>query len=175
EEVRWAALTNDLGNGAVFISTQAQMSASALQYSPMDMILAPHPYQLPKPGDTYLNLDAASTGLGGNSCGQGPPLKDDRVKASPTNFGFIIRPVRRNEITKKANVKPSGKTPLSITRDPAGKVELHAVNPGKIKYSINNGKAQDYHYEEINMRKGGTISAWYANDPEIKMSAKFER
>src|SRR5699024_6679624 len=136
EDVRWAALTNDLGNGAVFVSTQPKMAASALQYAAMDLILAPHPYQLPEPGDTYLQLDAAVTGLGGNSCGQGPPLKEDRVKAVSTNFGFIIRPVTANQITKEANVNPSGKTPLSITRNRVGVAEIHAVNPGIIKYRI---------------------------------------
>ncbi len=175
EDVRWAALTNDLGDGAVFVSTQPKMSASALQYSPMDLILAPHPYQLPQPGDTYLNLDAASTGLGGNSCGQGPPLKEDRVKATPTNFGFIIRPVNDHRITKVANVRPSGKTPLSITRSKTGVVDIHSVNPGSIEYRIDDGKAQTYHYKDIQFRQGGTITAWYKEDPKIKVRSKFEK
>ena len=70
EDVRWCALTNNAGNGAVFIATD-RLSASALPYSALDLILASHPYQLPKAGDTYLHLDAAVTGLGGNSCGLG--------------------------------------------------------------------------------------------------------
>ena len=69
EDVRWCALTNQAGNGAVFVATD-RLSASALQYSALDLILASHPYQLPKAGDTYLHLDCAVTGLGGNSCGQ---------------------------------------------------------------------------------------------------------
>lgn len=69
----------------------------ALPYSALDLILASHPYQLPKAGDTYLHLDAAVTGLGGNSCGQGGPLEQDRVFASHHNTGFIIRPAGKDD------------------------------------------------------------------------------
>ncbi|MBP9508018.1 MAG: DUF4981 domain-containing protein, partial [Bacteroides sp.] len=77
EDVRWCALTNNNGNGAVFVATD-RLSVSALPYSALDLILASHPYQLPAATDTYLHLDAAVTGLGGNSCGQGGPLEQDR-------------------------------------------------------------------------------------------------
>lgn len=39
EDVRWCALTNQAGNGAVFVATD-RLSASALQYSALDLILA---------------------------------------------------------------------------------------------------------------------------------------
>ena len=45
-------------NCACFRATD-RLSASALPYSALDLILASHPYQLPKAGDTYLHLDAA--------------------------------------------------------------------------------------------------------------------
>jgi len=62
----------------------------------LDLILASHPYQLPVAGDTYLHLDAAVTGLGGNSCGQGGPLEQDRVFAGHHDMGFIIRPAGKD-------------------------------------------------------------------------------
>lgn len=65
EDVRWCALTDRAGKGAVFIATD-RLSVSALQYSALDLMLASHPYQLPEAGDTYLHLDCAVTGLGGN-------------------------------------------------------------------------------------------------------------
>lgn len=123
EDVRWCALTNQAGQGAVFIATD-RLSVSALQYSALDLILASHPYQLPKAGDTYLHLDCAVTGLGGNSCGQGGPLVQDRVFAGHHNMGFIIRPVVGANLAAVANVAPAGDIPLSITRTPAGMVEL---------------------------------------------------
>ncbi|MBR5019937.1 MAG: hypothetical protein IKX53_09945, partial [Bacteroidales bacterium] len=42
----------------------------------------------PSPGDTWLCLDAAVTGLGGASCGP-LPLPEDRVH-SDADFGFTI-------------------------------------------------------------------------------------
>jgi len=96
EDVRWLSLTDDHGDGAVFIPARDNMAASALQYSPVELILARHPYLLPKSTDTYLEIDAAVTGLGGNSCGQGGPLEQDRVKAVHTELGFMISPVAKD-------------------------------------------------------------------------------
>lgn len=65
------------------------MSVSALPYSALDLVLAPHQHELPAPGDTWLCLDAADTGLGGASCGPAP-LEEDRVYSN-AEFGFTIR------------------------------------------------------------------------------------
>ena len=61
EDVRWCALTDKAGKGAIFIATN-RLSTSALQYSALDMILAGHPYLVAEAGDTYLHLDLAVTG-----------------------------------------------------------------------------------------------------------------
>ena len=44
EDVRWCALTDPDGEGAVFVATD-RLSVSALQYSALDLIQASHPYQ----------------------------------------------------------------------------------------------------------------------------------
>ncbi len=173
EEVRWVSLTNSAGQGAVFISTQDHFATSALQYSPVDLILASHPYQLPKAGDTYLELNDAVTGLGGNSCGQGPPLEEDRVKALQTNLGFIIRPAKGNPAAT-ALVAPAGKVPLSITRNSNGMVSIKSLRKEAISYSVNNSVAQQY-TGEISLREGGEINAWFTSDPAIRASSRFEK
>ncbi|MFV0606000.1 MAG: glycoside hydrolase family 2 TIM barrel-domain containing protein [Niabella sp.] len=173
EGVRWAALTNTSGAGAVFITTQSEMAVSALPYSSLDMILASHPYQLPKAGDTYLELNAGVTGLGGNSCGQGGPLEQDRVKALQTNFGFIIRPVNNNA-SAMANVLPSGKAPLSIIRHANGLVEISSANQNAISYTVNNGAVQTYK-ASIPLRTGGEVKAWFTSDPASVVSNVFEK
>lgn len=173
EDVRWCALTDASHQGAVFVATK-HLSASALQYSALDLILAPHPYQLPPAGDTYLHLDAAVTGLGGNSCGQGGPLEQDRVYAGHNNIGFIIRPAGK-DLTTIANITPSGEIPLSITRNRAGVVELSSAKQGaEICYTIGKSKAKVY-TEPIPFRNGGTITAWYKSTPEIKTTMTFEK
>ena len=68
-------------------------SFSVSPWSALDLTLAAHPYQLPERENYFLTLDAKVTGLGGNSCGQEPPLDIDRAFAEPTLFGFLIRPL----------------------------------------------------------------------------------
>ena len=174
EDVRWCALTDPSGKGAVFVATD-RLSASALQYSALDLILASHPYQLPAAGDTYLHLDAAVTGLGGNSCGQGGPLKQDRVFASHHDMGFIIRP-SGSDLSVTGNVAPSGEIPLTVTRNQAGAIELSSIRKGAvICYTLDNkGKAKEY-TEPVPFRNGGTVTAWYKDNPEIKVSLSFSK
>ena len=99
EQVRWASLTGRRGRGVVFEACQNSlkrsdsgrpvMSVNALPYSAVDLVQAAHQNELPAPGDTWLCLDAADSGLGGNSCGPSP-LQEDRVHSDAT-FGFTIR------------------------------------------------------------------------------------
>lgn len=99
ESVRWVSLSD---NSSCGIKVQAKtnslkgepvMSASVCRYTPMEMIMAAHPWQLPaKPAYTWLCLDAAVTGLGGNSCGPAP-LERDIVRFGTMEFGFRIFPV----------------------------------------------------------------------------------
>ncbi|MEG2947495.1 MAG: discoidin domain-containing protein, partial [Bacteroidales bacterium] len=128
EDVRWCALTNTQGKGAAFVATD-RLSVSALQYSALDMTLAGHPHQLPEAGDTYLRLDMGVTGLGGNSCGQGGPLVEDRVMAGYNNLGFIIRPVAtKNELEAVANVKGAGERPAPVMLSQEGKNRLKVIS-----------------------------------------------
>ena len=100
EQVRWASLTRRGGRGVRFDAMENSLresdsgfpvfSASALPYAALDLVPAMHPHELPPAGDTWLCLDAAVCGLGGNSCGPSP-LEEDRV-FSDARFGFLIRP-----------------------------------------------------------------------------------
>lgn len=94
EDVRWCSLTDKLGCGIEIVAAD-RMSASVSRYSAMDMTLAGHIIELPQTGDTYLCVDKAVTGLGGNSCGQGGPLAADCVKAGKHHFSFVIRKAAR--------------------------------------------------------------------------------
>ena len=173
EDVRWCALTNQANQGAVFIATD-RLSVSALPYSAQDLILASHPYQLPKAGDTWLHLDAAVTGLGGNSCGQGGPLVADRVFANNHNFGFIIRPAGK-DLSKIANIAPAGEIPLSITRSKSGTVEITSARKNAtICYTVGKSKVKEY-TTPISLREGGLVTAWFKDRPAIKTKISFEK
>lgn len=175
EDVRWCALTSGAGNGVVFVATD-RLSVAALPYSDLDMTLAPHPYQLPPVGETYLHLDAAVTGLGGNSCGQGAPLEHDRVFTNTHNTGFIIRPAHAGqELSATTHVSPSGEVPLTISRNRDGGVELSSPRAGAtILYRIDKGKTQTY-TGGFSLRNGGTITAWFKETPAMKYTTTFEK
>ena len=174
EDVRWCALTDKAGKGALFVATN-RLSTSALQYSALDMTLAGHPHQLPKAGDTYLHLDLAVTGLGGNSCGQGGPLIHDRVFAGQNNIGFIIRPATQ-DLSTAAQVSAAGEIPFSITRSRVGMVELSSIDKDAVFcYTIGKEKKAKEYTGAIPMREGGTITAWLKNNPEIKSTKTFNK
>ncbi|MBR1927851.1 MAG: DUF4981 domain-containing protein, partial [Bacteroidales bacterium] len=99
EQVRRVSLTGADRRGILFEAAvnslrcsdfgRPVMSVSALPYSAIDLVTASHQFELPAPGDTWLCLDAADSGLGGNSCGPSP-LDEDRVFPE-AEFGFVIR------------------------------------------------------------------------------------
>lgn len=111
QDSRWAALTNMRGAGAIFVGTQP-MDVAALPYTAEEMTLAGHPFELPNPSATYLQLNIATTGVGGNSCGP-TPLQRDRVMATQHRFGFIIRPAQA-KLAEAANVSASTEAPAFV-------------------------------------------------------------
>ncbi len=176
EDARWCALTDQGGNGAVFVAKD-YMSVSALSYSAMDLILASHPYQLPPAKDIYLHLDIATTGLGGNSCGQGGPLEPDRVYANNHQFGFIIRPAGK-DLSATAHVKTADKTPIApffISRNKIGMVSIPTIEKNMtVCYTVDKEKTKIYD-QPIALRNGGTITAWYKEYPQIKSVVTFDK
>lgn len=183
EGVRWCALTDNNGAGIQFIATST-MSASALPWSDMQLCLAPHPFELPQSDGVYLHLDAKVTGLGGNSCGQGGPLDDDRTFASARTFGFIIRPAAA-DLTANAKVSASGELPLTMECDRMGNLTIsterkdaeicYTIVPlDATKKEIKKIKPQIYN-GVIDLRKGGVVTAWYKGNDCIKSTMTYPR
>lgn len=122
QDTRWVALKNDDNKTGVLLIANPTMDFSALAHSPQQLTLAGHPYQLPESDATYLQISTGATGVGGNSCGP-TPLVRDRVMASPTHFGFIIRPIEvstsatdeNEKIAAQAQVTPSTPAPTFPT------------------------------------------------------------
>lgn len=174
EDVRWCALTDNGGNGAVFVATD-RLSVTALEYSPMDLTLAAHPHNLPQAENIYLHLDANVTGLGGNSCGQGGPLKEDQVTAGLNNVGFIIRPAGK-DLSAIANVAPSGRLPIAITRARNGEVAISCVDAdATICYNVNGQNRVSIYEGPFAFSQGGVVTAWIKDAPEIKTTLSFPK
>ena len=149
EEVRYAELTDYGGVGLRFLPRDT-MSISALPWSALQMTLAPHPYLLPESDGTYLHLDLGVTGLGGNSCGQGPPLAPDRVMSEPHTFGFVLLPAG-TDVTRLA---PSPYLPPLVSRDARGLVTV--VSDAPVFCSVDGGAPVKYE-APFDLRKGGTL------------------
>lgn len=173
EDVRWAALTNNAGDGVIFIPTE-RMSATALPWNDVELTLAAHPYQLPESSSTWVHLDKKVTGLGGNSCGQGGPLDYDRVKSGENSMGFIMRPVKAGKYTEKANVLPSGVVPVVLSRDLKGIVTMNCQKEGAaIYYKIGKrGKKVEY-TAPVDMSKGGEIIVWEKANPDLAATYNY--
>lgn len=176
EETRWCALTqNDdwSKSGVVFIAT-GNMAVSALSYTAQAMGTAAHIYELPEAGATTLHLDVKVSGLGGASCGQGGPLRHDRVYAGHNDFGFIIRPAN-GKLDKIANVSSSGEVPIAIIRSQKGAVKITSSKAdAKLCYSVNGGATQNYS-ESVLLRAGGIIKAWYKGNKDSEVTMKFTK
>ena len=180
EDVRWCALTDKEGNGMLFVSEFDNISTSALPWSALQMTLAQHPHELPKSDGTYLHLDCKVNGMGGNSCGQGGPLKPDRVLGALHRIKLLLIPVmEEKELTRQVLVRRGLPCPVAILRDKAGKVTISG-DPivdtwnGSVYYRIDKGKATKYQ-EPFNFQQGGTITAWYEGSADAPVSVTFDR
>ena len=176
ENVRWVKIGDHKAGFSIQSLNKDKdgMSISYLPWSDLQMTLAPHPHELPKSDGNYLHIDLAVTGLGGNSCGQGGPLSEDRIYANAHHIGFIIRPFAKEDGLK--SVTGSGDMPLGISRDNVGKVTLTSLIPSaKIQYLVGNAKKPATYTEPINMREGGTITAWYESNPQLKTTQSYAR
>ena len=182
QDTRWLSLAGNGGQdalyGALFVAKD-KMSFSALPWSDNTIAMANHPHELPQSDYTYLHLDMAITGLGGNSCGQGGPLQRDRVMATPHTFGYMIRPmnsVETNDLVSNANVSLNGATPLTIVRDAEGNVTINANGAkGDIFYRLNGSKKVVKYTGPVGLREGGTISAWTKENDWLVASQSFSR
>ena len=176
EDVRWAALTNEAGNGVMFVATEG-MCTNALPWNAVEMTEAGHPHQLPASSGTWLNIDTKVTGLGGASCGQGYALDHQLVKGGENTMGFIMRPVKAgDDYVAKADVKASGETPVLVSRDLRGIVKMSCNKPGaEIYYKVNNkGKAIKY-TGPVDLNAGGSVTVWEKSAPDLKATYSYEK
>ena len=169
EDVRWIALSD--GSQGFAAAARTHMTATALPYSELDLIMAPHYYQLPPQGDTHLHLDLGMTGLGGASCGQGGPLEADRVKADGRRFGLTLMPYRKGDNPKS---QVAAFKPICVERSRTGEVTIDAGDNVEVAYSIDGGKPATY-IGPFMMRTEGTIKAWLKSNSLIRTEMYFPR
>ena len=172
EETRWVSLTNKAGKGMLVVN-EKPYAVGVTSNSAMDLTLTTHPHLLPKSDVTYLTVDAIVTGLGGNSCGQGGPLVHDCAFGAPTRMGFIIRPTNAQG---GANVTTSNEKPLLMRQSKNGEVTIESgIEGATIMYKVNNERKARVYEGPIAFRDGGTITAYYEEKPELKVSMTYAK
>jgi len=160
EEVRWIALTDDRGEGALFGTLGQPFSAAALPFSASELLLANHPPELPKSSRTVLTLDAAVLGVGGASCGPGPMERDIPKSNRAYHLGFVIRPVTKDtRLAEAARVASVNVAPVAIQLQKS-KLVLTTATPGAIIKFQRNGAAAETVQGPVNARTGDKLVAW---------------
>ena len=149
QEVRWMSVTNNEGQGLLFVAPD-QMAASAVHFRPEDNYTnkdtrKKHTYEFVSCDNTVVNLDAATRGLGNNSCG--PDVMDKyELKAANTAFRFLIIPLKAgNDVAAIARVDMPVCQPVSCERQSNGRIKMSTpTKNATIYYSINGGEYQKY-------------------------------
>ena len=174
EDVRWVSLTKPSGEGVLFY-TDSVMTSSALPYSALELMLAPHPYELPEAGDTHLVLALSTTALGGQSCGQGPPLKQYQTLGTPQVFSLSLCPFKVGDDVKAlTREKPEGTVVPAITRSITGDLRLTSTEGAQLMYTIGKGKAHRY-TAPVPFVSGGLVRAWDARYPGRVATRQFSK
>ncbi len=90
EDVRWAKLLSDKGDGLTVKQDTALLQVSALPYSDEEMAPVEYRIDLPKSSGTVLCVSQKTLGVGSNGCGP-RPLEQYRVYAKPATFSYQIQ------------------------------------------------------------------------------------
>ena len=149
QEVRWISLINSEGQGLLFAAPD-QMAASAVHFRPEDNYTdqnnrKKHTYEFVSCKPTIVNLDAATRGLGNNSCG--PDVMDKyELKAANTAFRFFIIPLKAGvKAAEAARIDMPVCQPVSVERLTSGRIKMTTTTKNAtIYYSIDGGEYQKY-------------------------------
>ena len=126
------------------------MAASAVHFRPEDNYTnkdtrKKHTYEFVTCQTSVVNLDAATRGLGNNSCG--PDVMDKyELKASNTAFRFFIIPLKAGvKAAEAARVDMPVCQPVSVERQTNGRLKMSTpTKNATIWYSIDGGEYQKY-------------------------------
>ncbi len=165
-DVRWAALTNDDGNGLLIV-TDGTFSISAHHNTVDDFDQARHPTDLPSRDAVYVCVDAGHSGLGGNSCGPAPLRQYILNAENRMQLSYSLRPCMSGKnMAEKARIQyPDLQAPI-VTRDQQAMVSVESSLPGAIMVRIDEGDWKDY-TGPFEMSDAGAVEARVHMDADL--------
>ncbi|MCG8526112.1 MAG: DUF4981 domain-containing protein [Opitutales bacterium] len=91
-DVRWFKITNDDGFGLQFMS-ETPLSCNALPWSHGEIESKAYSWQLGNPKSTYLNIDLAQMGVGGDNSWGATCLPQYQLKQKSYEFTYTVEPL----------------------------------------------------------------------------------
>ncbi|AQT69518.1 Beta-galactosidase [Anaerohalosphaera lusitana] len=161
EDVRWAALLNDSGDGVIAVSEDV-MSFTALRYTENELDRARHINELTPRDDVVVSLDYKQLGLGNGSCGPGV-LPKYSFPAKTVDFNFSLRPYSRtmDDIRKAARGTLTVPKP-QVSQNDQGDIVIKAGDDVIILYTTDGSDpdADSTEYDEpIEIDRRTTVKA----------------
>lgn len=100
-DVKWISVTGNNKKNGLLIAANGTVEASALHFTPGDLMAADHVYKLSPRSETILSVDYGSMGTGSATCGQGT-LEKYRLPSGRTyNWSYTIIPVASSSSTQQ--------------------------------------------------------------------------
>lgn len=100
EDVKWAMVKNETGNGILVKDETAPLQVSAIPYSDEEMDKTEYRIDLPESNKTVFCVSHLTMGVGSNGCGP-RPLKQYQVFAKQTSFSFEMQLISAAELKGK--------------------------------------------------------------------------
>jgi len=92
-DIKWIAVQNENRGLGLLITAEGTVEASALHFTPEDLMRADHPYKLKPRKETVLSVDYGSMGTGSATCGQATLDKYRLPSGRQYNWKYTIIPV----------------------------------------------------------------------------------
>ena len=178
EDVRAIALTNDEGQGLMFVAP-ATMAATVGHWRPVDMYTnrdnrKRHPYEVSFIPGNVICLDIENRALGNASCGP-DVLSEYELRASRRTFNYFIMPLTLpltdEQFMEKTRVTSPQCSPVEVKAE-RGVVTLTSSTPDAvIHYSLDGGTTEQTYNTPIQLPQGGTLLTYATRDgllPGIK-------
>ena len=178
EDVRAIALTNDEGEGLMFVAPTT-MATTVGHWRPTDMYTnrdnrKRHPYEVSFIPGNVVCLDIENRALGNASCGP-DVLSEYELRASRRTFSYLIIPLTEQltdaQFMEKTRVASPQCGPVEVSTS-RGVVTLSCPTPGAvIHYSTDGGLTETTYTAPIQLAGGGTLLTYATREgllPGIK-------